>query len=86
MKSTSRIQHYLPGAVGGMHRAAAAGLQLRPKMAPSTVARWLRSSLGLLAHTSARPAGVSAQMITYDDVSHEPVVQVTDHVVVSVRD
>ena len=37
-----------------------------------------------LDHTSVRPAGVSAQMITYDDVSHG-YVQVTDDMVVSVR-
>ena len=37
-----------------------------------------------LDHTSVRPAGVSAQMITYNDVSHG-YVQVTDHMVVSVR-
>ena len=37
-----------------------------------------------LDHTSVRPAGVSAQMITYDDVSHDHV-RLTDDMVVSVR-
>ena len=76
------VGHYLPGT------ADDADVPLPLNYDPSgTVSRGQMAAFitRALDHTSVRPAGVSAQMITYDDVSHEPVVYVTDNMVVSVR-
>ena len=75
------VQHYSPAAPDR------ADVPLPLNYDPSgTVSRGQMAAFitRALDHTSVRPAGVSAQMITYDDVSHDDVL-FTDVMVVSVR-
>ena len=75
------VQHYLPGS------ADTADVPLPLNYDPSgTVNRGQMAAFitRALDHTSVRPAGVSAQLITYDDGDHD-FVETTSDMVVSVR-